>query len=141
MRDAAGYAGDLAPEQVWERLGSDPRAVLIDVRSHPEWVFVGVPDLSALGCQLVTVSWQLYPSMQRNPAFADQVRAAGVEPSQPVYLLCRSGVRSKAAAQHLTALGFAECYNVRDGFEGQIDAAKRRGVGGWRSAGLPWVQS
>lgn len=141
MKEVSGYAGDLQPVDVWERLNRDPRAAMIDVRTHPEWVFVGVPDLSGIGRTLVTVSWQSYPTMERNPDFAAQVRAAGITPDQPLFLLCRSGVRSRAAAQHLTELGFAECWNIVDGFEGQIDPTRHRGVGGWRAAGLPWLQS
>lgn len=141
MTETRRYAGDLQPREAWERLRADPRAALVDVRTHPEWVFVGLPDLSSLGRTPVTVSWQSYPTMQRNPDFAAQVAAAGLTPDRPLFLLCRSGVRSRAAAEHLTALGFAECWNVADGFEGQIDTAKHRGVGGWRAAGLPWAQS
>lgn len=140
MSDAVSYAGDLAPEEVWERL-KDGRGALVDVRTHAEWVYVGVPDLSAIGRQLATVSWQIYPSMVRNPGFEQQLEAAGIAPGQPLYLLCRSGVRSKAAAQHLTALGWPTCYNVSNGFEGQLDAGKHRGIGGWKAAGLPWVQA
>lgn len=140
MSDALGYAGDVSAAEAWERLKKDPRAVLVDVRSHAEWVFVGLPDLSGVERQLATVSWQLYPSMAKNPGFLSEVRAAGISPDHPVYLLCRSGVRSKAAAQLLTQQGFAACYNISDGFEGQLDAGKHRGVGGWKALGLPWVQ-
>lgn len=138
---AATYAGDVTPAEAWAILCEDPRAVLVDVRTHPEWVFVGLPDLSAMGRRVVTVAWQHYPQMARNPVFLDELTAAGVSADTPVVLLCRSGVRSKAAAEYLTQSGFGACYNVSGGFEGQLDPVKHRGVGGWRAAGLPWVQS
>ncbi len=56
--------------------------------------------------------------------------------------LCRSGGRSHHAAALATHEGFRECYNVLEGFEGDRDASGHRNtVGGWRAAGLPWVQS
>ncbi len=138
---AASYAGDIVPTEAWNILCEDPRAVLVDVRTHAEWVFVGLPDLSAMGRRVVTVAWQHYPQMARNPMFLEELKAAGVGFADPVVLLCRSGVRSKAAAEYLTQNGYTTCYNVSGGFEGQLDPVKHRGVGGWRAAGLPWVQS
>ena len=42
----------------------------------------------------------------------------------------------------LTQAGFANCYNISEGFEGDKDEHGRRGsVGGWKAAGLPWMQS
>jgi rhodanese-related sulfurtransferase len=80
--------------------------------------------------------------MQVDPDFADKVRAAGVGENDEVFLICRSGARSAAAANALTAAGFAHCYNVAQGFEGDRDAEGHRGsVGGWKAAGLPWAQS
>jgi rhodanese-related sulfurtransferase len=60
----------------------------------------------------------------------------------PVAFLCRSGVRSVAAAELVTAAGFARAYNVAEGFEGPVDGAGHRGgAAGWKAAGLPWRQS
>lgn len=135
------YAGDISPLDTFEALKSEADAVLVDVRTMPEWQFVGVPDLESLGKQALFVEWQSYPEMKVNADFAEQVVAKGVAPSQPVYLICRSGVRSKAAAKALTAAGFETCYNVRDGFEGPHDKAGHRGLtAGWKRAGLPWRQ-
>lgn len=134
------YVGDISPAEAWAILSENPRAVLVDVRTHPEWVFVGLPDLSSLGRTVVTIAWQHYPQMARNPAFLDELKVAEVRTEDPVILLCRSGVRSKAAAEFLTRQGFTACYNVSDGFEGHLDANKHRGQGGWRAAGLPWGQ-
>jgi rhodanese-related sulfurtransferase len=77
-----------------------------------------------------------------NPDFVGDLQRAGLRPEAPVAFLCRSGVRSKAAAEAATAAGYAAAYNVSDGFEGPPDATGHRGTtGGWKAAGLPWRQS
>lgn len=135
------YAGDIAPRAAWEILERDPRAVLIDVRTVPEWLYVGLPDLSSLGKRTYRICWQDYPAMNLNPRFVQEVEESGISAGQPVLLLCRSGVRSRHAAIALTAHGFAPCYNVAGGFEGSHDARRRRGAqDGWKVADLPWQQ-
>jgi len=131
---------NISPRQVWEALQGDPEARLVDVRTDAEWNFVGVPELSTVGRETVLVSWQVYPGMQVNGAFVEQLRRAGVAPHQQVYFICRSGVRSLSAARAAQAAGFPHVYNVADGFEGQLDREGHRGVGGWRAEGLPWRQ-
>lgn len=138
--DAMTYAGDLTPTEAWELLDRDPRAVLVDVRSEAEWMFVGVPDVTAVGRKLVTVEWNHWPSGRRNDSFLAQLADAGVQDG-PVVFICRSGQRSRGAATVATDAGIAPAYNVRDGFEGQLDDEDHRGNGGWRACGLPWRQS
>jgi rhodanese-related sulfurtransferase len=78
--------------------------------------------------------------MTRNPRFVREDEAK-VAKDRPLVLLCRSGKRSLAAAEALTSAGFAEVYNIAEGFEGDLDADGHRGrLGGWRTHGLPWVQ-
>lgn len=135
------YAGDIDPKVAWEKLESDPDAVLVDVRTRPEWAFVGVPDLSPLGKQPVLLEWQAYPEMQVNPAFVDDLEASGATPDKTVMFLCRSGARSRAAAIAATARGFKQAFNVAGGFEGDPDEQHHRGnKNGWKRDGLPWVQ-
>jgi len=135
------YAGDLTSREAWDMLSKDPEAVLVDVRSEPEWRYAGVPDLTPLEKQTVLVCWQTYPHMQHNPNFVADLAAAGVRPDHKLLLLCRSGARSRDAAVALTAHGYRTCYNVAGGFEGPRDAARHRGtVDGWKAADLPWAQ-
>jgi len=137
------YAGDITPLQAWKLLSDNPRAVLVDVRTDAEWRFVGVPDLSSLGREVVYIEWNATDGT-RNENFADELKdrvppaAAGEE--RPVVFLCRSGNRSIGAAQVATAGGIAPAYNVLDGFEGHLDANGHRGETGWRAVGLPWKQ-
>ena len=131
---------DVSPGQVWAALLADPAAQLVDVRTQAEWQNVGVPDLSAVGRTPMLVSWQ-FPTGQVNPAFLEELQATGVQPAARVYFLCRSGVRSQAAAEAAEAVGYAHCTNVADGFEGPPDKQGRRGtVAGWQAEGLPWVR-
>lgn len=134
------YAGDVTPGDAYAALRDDERAVLVDVRTDAEWRYVGVPDLSDLGKQALLVEWVRYPAGEPNARFVDELRAAGVEADQPVFFLCRSGVRSRYAAEAATAAGLGPAYNVADGFEGQLDSDRHRGVGGWKATGLPWAQ-
>jgi rhodanese-related sulfurtransferase len=86
------------------------------------------------------VEWQTYPGNARNPDFLEQLSGA-VEPADTLMFLCRSGARSHAAAAAAAQAGYADSYNVLEGFEGDKDAEQHRNtVGGWRKAGLPWVQ-
>jgi rhodanese-related sulfurtransferase len=87
----------------------------------------------------VEIEWQDWPDGQSNPNFLAQL-GRQVDREALVLFLCRSGVRSHYAAARAAASGWCESYNVLEGFEGDRDAAGRRGnVGGWRRAGLPWV--
>jgi rhodanese-related sulfurtransferase len=136
------YAGDIDEIDAWKILAEDPAAVLVDVRTPAEWNYVGVPDTSGLGKRVAFVPWALFPTMEVNPEFVAQMAQLGISKESPLLFVCRSGVRSRAAAIEMTAHGFAPCYNVRHGFEGDPDANGHRGnTSGWKVAGLPWRQS
>ncbi len=136
------YAGDISAQEAWELLSSESDAVLVDCRTMAEWSFVGIADLDSVGKASLMAEWQSYPTMAVNPNFADTLRDKGASPDRAVILMCRSGVRSKAAAIEMTKQGYARCYNLAGGFEGGLDEAGHRGtVNGWKSVGLPWRQS
>jgi rhodanese-related sulfurtransferase len=137
------YAGDLTVTEAWQMLASDAKATLVDVRTAPEWGFVGRPDLTTIGKSPILASWQVYPQMAVNPEFVSKLtqELGEAKRASPILFLCRSGARSKAAAIALTAAGFPQCFNIAGGFEGDRDAAGHRGmVSGWKHAGLPWTQ-
>lgn len=134
--------GEVTPAQAWDALCADENAMLIDVRTLPEWQFVGMPDLSAARGKMAMISWKLYPGFALNTEFEAQLRAAGAREETPFYFICRSGGRSMDAALAMIQAGFSHCFNVLEGFEGEPDSARRRGVAsGWKAAGLPWSQS
>ncbi len=138
------YAGDITPLDAWKMLNDNPQAILVDVRTDAEWRFVGVPDLSSIGREVVFIEWNTSDG-RRNGSFLAELRER-VQPAdsaageRPVVFLCRSGNRSIGAAEVATAAGIAPAYNVLDGFEGQLNASGHRGEGGWRAIGLPWKQ-
>lgn len=136
---------DVPVVQVWAHLKTDPGSVLIDVRTRAEWAFVGLPDLEVVGKRIVTVEWQTFPDSRLDPAFADRLDqllgAAGVDKNAELFFICRSGGRSRMAAEAMLAVGYARCRNVAEGFEGPLDNNRHRGkAAGWKAAGLPWVQ-
>ena len=128
----AGYAGDVSPQLAWQWVQAG-EAVLVDVRTDAEREWVGfVPGA-------VAAAWKQWPGMAMNPAF-DQLVSQAANGRKLVFL-CRSGVRSIAAAKRATELGL-ESYNVLEGFEGDPDENAHRGrKGGWRYQGLPWRQN
>ncbi len=128
------YQGALTPTETWQVLQLAPGAKLVDVRTRAELDWVGrVPGA-------VEIEWKSYPSMQENPNFLAQLKHQ-VDPEALVLFLCRSAARSDSAARLASASGYANCYNVLEGFEGDRDANNQRNrIGGWRLAGLPWYQ-
>lgn len=130
---ADGYAGDVTPRLAAEWVAAG-EAVLVDVRTDAEREWVGyVPGA-------VPLAWKQWPGMAFNAGFDAGLRSA-VPAGGKVVLLCRSGVRSVAAARRATELGI-EAYNILEGFEGNPDAQGQRGrTGGWRFHGLPWKQT
>ncbi|MFK5950488.1 MAG: rhodanese-like domain-containing protein [Methylococcales bacterium] len=126
---------NLNPKQSWALLQGNPMAVMIDVRTAIEHSFVGCPPNS------IHIPWKEFPGMQLNELFVAQVEEKVSDKSIPVLLLCRSGVRSVAAATALEAAGFEKLINIVEGFEGALDEEKHRGnIDGWRFHGLPWEQ-
>lgn len=133
----------ITPNEAWQLLQDEPRAVLVDVRSDMEFLFVGHP----VGA--IHIPWIDYPDWKLNPNFVTEIRKlvlGGVchDPSGsgvPVVLICRSGKRSLEAGILLIQEGFCDVFNVAEGFEGDLDEEHHRGtLGGWRFHGLPWEQ-
>ena len=126
-----GYAGNVTLQQAfaWVETG---QAVLVDIRTDAERAWVGfVPGA-------VSLPFKQWPGMQLNPDFDSGITAIGS--SKKLVLLCRSGIRSIAAAKRATELG-SQAYNILEGFEGDADAHGHRGkTGGWQFYGLPWEQ-
>ena len=136
------YAGDVTPTQAWEVLTGEAGAVLVDVRTEAEWQFVGKPDLSELGKEPALLSWQVYPDMHVNVEFVEHLRQIAPDPDAPVFFICRSGARSRAAAIAATEAGWRRCYNVAGGFEGDRNQSGHRGTtNGWKASGLSWTQN
>ena len=120
MTNTAGVRG-MTPQEAWDFLQKNPRALLIDVRSNMEYLFVGHPSGS------IHVPWIDEPDWVINPHFVTQIRqlilggvcgADGGVNCAPIILICRSGKRSLEAGKLLVTNGFDEIYNITEGFEG-----------------------
>lgn len=136
------YAGELMPVQAFDLLKADRSAVLVDVRTVPEWTFTGYPDLSSITKSVIKISWRLYPTMQVNSEFESQLSREVADQHAPILFICRTGGRSLDAAIAMTAHGYSRCFNITHGFEGDIDARKHRGAQtGWKADNLPWEQN
>ena len=134
IHPANGYAGDIAPQLAWHWV-QNGQAVMVDVRTDAERAWVGqVPGA-------VPLALKQWPGMAMTPDFDARLQAIAAQAGdKKIVLLCRSGVRSVAAAQRAAQLGIA-AYNILQGFEGDADANGQRGkLGGWRFHGLPWSQ-
>ena len=133
IQPAEGYAGDISPDLAWAWVQAGD-AVMVDVRTDAEREWVGfVPGAQPL-------AWKQWPGMAVNKDFDAGIQALGAD-GRKLVLLCRSGVRSIAAAQRATDLGLM-AYNILEGFEGNPDTQAHRGqTGGWKFRGLPWRQN
>ena len=127
------YAGAVSPVEAHHLAQHGAR--IVDVRTHAEWHYVGhVPDS-------ILIEWIRYPGGEPNPRFIGEL-AARCGREDLILLLCRSALRSHAAATLAAQSGFRFVFNILEGFEGGRDSQGRRGSsGGWRNAGLPWEQS
>ena len=138
------YAGDVTAAAAWETLTGELAAVLVDVRTEVEWNLIGKPDLSSVHKEPLYLQWVKMGGVNKN--FVPELKAAleerGVAQDAPIYFMCQSGGRSKMAAMQCTEIGYTRCYNIADGFEGDLDEHRHRNsVSGWKVAGLPWHQT
>ena len=131
----------ISSKQCFERLSEESSSYLVDVRTKPEWLFVGLPDLQSLNKQTICVSWHMYPEMEINENFKSEILKSGINKQDTIFLICRSGNRSCDAAEFLASRGFTNCFNVIDGFEGENDPNHQRStINGWKYYKLPWKQ-
>ena len=135
------YAGDLSPNEAWNIIKENNDCFLVDCRTSAEWSLVGVPDLDSLGKKVLFVEWQTFPTMEKNPRFLQEISESNLGKNSKIIFLCRSGARSRSAAEFLTSQGYESCFNCSEGFEGSHDNFGRRSnVNGWKFHNLPWKQ-
>jgi rhodanese-related sulfurtransferase len=96
-------------QEAYQGLRTTEGAQIVDVREPSEWTETGVPPDAVL-----------IPLGELQDRALDELKA-----ERPVYVICRSGNRSRTGSEILVGLGFTQVYNV----EGGIRA--------WMGAGLP----
>ncbi len=135
------YAGDLSPNEAWDIIKQNSDCFLVDCRTSAEWSLVGVPDLDSLGKKVIFVGWQTFPTMEKNPRFLQEISESNLTKNSKIIFLCRSGARSRSAAEFLTSQGYESCFNCSEGFEGSHDdLGQRSKINGWKFHNLPWKQ-
>lgn len=136
---------EISATEAHDLVNQQAEAILVDVRSHMEFLFVGHPKGA------VHIPWIDEPDWNVNPNFVREIRQLVLgglahdtstgKNNVPIVLICRSGKRSREAGNLLLQEGFTQIYNIKDGFEGELDDHHHRSsVGGWRYEGLPWEQ-
>ncbi len=90
-------------------IDSDPKLCLIDVRETEEWQEGRIPGAIHIPKDSITTL----------------IKSKVTDITQPIYLHCRSGMRSLFAAQCLLDMGYQQVYSV-DG-----------GIVDWASCGYP----
>ena len=98
---------NISSQECFEKLSIEVNSQLIDVRTKPEWIYVGVPDLSSINKKVIFVSWQVYPEMGTNKFFENQILESNIKKDNNLYFICRSGNRSNNAAEFLISRGFS----------------------------------
>ena len=120
----------LTATEAFELLNDNKNSILIDVRTVEEWSTIGVPDVSHE--QLILLSWRMQPDMSINPEFSDIITQKIKDKDTRLIFMCRGGVRSNEASQLIHSMGFNNCFNVIDGFEGGNNGL------GWKNSSLPY---
>ncbi|WP_367606449.1 rhodanese-like domain-containing protein [Legionella sp. W05-934-2] len=74
---------------------------LIDVREQDEWDLMHIPGAKHLPKDTI----------------AERIHEVTTDKNKPIYLHCRSGVRSLYAAQVLLSLGYQQVFSVNGGIQ------------------------
>jgi rhodanese-related sulfurtransferase len=129
---------NLTPVQAYDAVVSNGDYIL-DVRTDAEFIWVGHPNVP----NVVNLPWQIEKRGQLipNPSFISDVKEIfGAAKDTHIITMCRSGVRSLAAASALDSASFTNVSNMVKGFEGDVNTIEGLGyrtLNGWKNSGLP----
>jgi rhodanese-related sulfurtransferase len=119
-------------EKVKNFLETNPNSVVLDVRTEEEWNGVGKPDAESLNSKTFFISLLLGPDRKKNENFTKDFLQKKISKKDNILVICRSGVRSMAAAKLLQQEGYKNLVNISDGFEGNPATGD-----GWKKSNLP----
>jgi len=122
------YLGVTAQE-AWELINTNPKSIIIDVRTPQEWKIIGTPKVPST--QIKFISSHISPDMSANPHFADLLSRELTDKEAPLFFMCRTNGRSKIAVEVAKELGYKNCHLIIDGFEGTAQGK------GWVGSNLP----
>ena len=131
----------------YEMLKNNKNSILVDVRSTEEFNLVGIVEANSFNNRMILLPWQSYQDGQQNPDFLsilkNKINIFFNENTSDISLIfiCRSGARSNYSANYLANLGYKNCFNIIDGFEGKMNSNNQRSmINGWKYNNLPWRQ-
>ncbi len=99
----------VTPQKAYDQISNSTDAMIVDVRNLDEWTATGI----LVGATLIPL-----------PEF-EQRAPQELPKDRPIYVICNSGNRSRAASEILIKDGYKKVYNI-DG-----------GIQAWLSNGLP----
>lgn len=102
--------------------------ILIDVRTEYEWQETKIPYTK----ELLLVTFNINNNISEKKHFTNIIKQ--ISPKKTLVFICRSGKRSYFAGLYTKQLGYTECINIKDGFEGNMFGK------GWKNNQLP-IQS
>jgi len=108
---------------------SNPKSVLLDVRTEEEWNTDGKPDGEKMRLKTHFLTIQ-FADKSFNQNFIEDFKKLNIEKNTEILTMCMGGVRSQAAAELLTKENY-KCVNISDGFLGNSENA------GWKNSDLP----
>lgn len=123
---------NIPSEKIKDFLNDNSNSVVLDVRTEEEWKNVGKPDAESLNSKTLFISLLLGPDRQKNVNFVKEFLDKKVSKKDNILVICRSGVRSMAAAKLLQQEGYKNLINISDGFEGNPATGE-----GWKKSNLP----
>lgn len=123
---------NIPSKKIKDFLNDNSNSVVLDVRTEEEWNNVGKPDAESLNSKTLFISILLGPDRQKNENFVQEFLDKKVPKKDNVLIICRSGVRSMAAAKLLQQQGYKNLINISDGFEGNPVTGE-----GWKKSNLP----
>ena len=124
------------------------KAVIVDIRTPQEYQLIGhVP-----GTYNIPVAfWGKWDDLKKafgwdpNPDFVKLFASVFPDKNAAYILMCRSGHRSAKTVKTLQQAGYANLYQMWDGFEGLAVTDKaspnfgKKMVDGWKNRNLPWT--
>ena len=123
---------NISSEKVLNFLKTNPNSVVLDVRTEEEWNGVGKPDAESLNSKTFFISLLIGADRKKNENFIKDFLQKKISKKDNILVICRSGVRSMAAAKLLQQEGYKNLVNISDGFEGNPATGD-----GWKKSNVP----
>lgn len=117
--------GTVSAEDAYSKLGDDPEAQLVDIRTVQDIREVGSPDIRILKKRVAQIVYE------DDESFLQKVSAKFKDPTNTtLYILDKFDGNSARIAKLVAENGFKSAFTIKDGAEG---------TRGWQNSGLPWL--